>query len=135
MHLRITVDGAEQPDHLRSLREWLGHVAQLRGRVGTVERPPAPGTLGPVLDALMIALAPGGVAAALAPALVSWLRERRSDVTLRIGRRDGTTVEVTAARVRGLDAAELRAYVEQLARALRGDEGDDPPPDGRPGDD
>lgn len=126
MEVRVTVAGADAADQLRSLREWLGHTPELRGRVAAVEGPPLPGTLGPVLDAVAILLAPGGVAAALAPAVLSWLRDRRGEVTVRITRPDGSRVELSATRVAGLTGAELRTQAERLVHELEaaGDAGD-----------
>jgi hypothetical protein len=119
--VQLTVDTEDSADQLRSLRTWLLDAAELRGRVTAVESSPPPGTMGPALDALMVVLAPGGVAAAFVPALIAWIRQRRSDVTVRLTLPDGTSVEVTASQVRGADATELRAQVTALLKILRRD--------------
>ena len=113
--LTITVDGDAEP--LRGLRSWLGDEPELQGRLTARESTPRPGTLGPLLEALVVAVGPGGVAAALVTGLVSWLRQQRGDVTVRVERADGSSFEISAQRVKGLDAAGLREEVRILAEA------------------
>jgi hypothetical protein len=114
----LTAVGGQGADELRSLRAWLVDVDELRGRVDLVESPPVPRTLGPVFDALAVALGPGGAATALATAVFSWIRQRRGEVTLKITRPDGAAVEISAKRVRGMDDGSLRALLAEAARAL-----------------
>lgn len=106
-------------DDLRSLRAWLVEEDELRGHVEMVEQPPAPGRLGPGIDVLLVALAPGGAATALVAGLISWIRSRHGDIDV-TGERDGdrTTIHVSARRVRGLDADGLKDEITQLVRAL-----------------
>ncbi len=72
---------------------------------------------------LAIALAPGGVSAVLASAVIAWMRHRTGEVVCKLTRRDGTSVEVSAQRVRGTDMAEVRELVAELARTLEGGAG------------
>jgi hypothetical protein len=116
--VRLTVQGADPASHLRSLQEWLAEPIELRGRVRSLERPPAPGTLGPVLDSLLVALGPGGVAGALATAVIAWIRHRQGEVTVEVTRPDGGSVKVSASNVRGMTPAQLRAQVDQVSRVL-----------------
>jgi hypothetical protein len=111
----ITVGDA---DTLRGLRSWLVDEPALRGRVTTRESPPADGTLGPMLEALVVAVGPGGAAAALVTVLVTWLRQQRADVTVKVERPDGSSFEITATRVKGFDMAALRAEMERIAREI-----------------
>lgn len=120
--VRLSIDEGPGADELRSLQGWLGDVDEVRGRVDLVEGPPIPGSLGPVADGLLVALGPGGAVTALATALVAWIRQRRSEVTLKVTRSDGASFEVSAKRVRLLEGAELRALVNQLAAQLDPDE-------------
>lgn len=133
MEVRVSLDargGEGSAEDLRSLRRWLTDEPGLRGRVSAVHQPPAAGTLGPTLEAILVALSPESVASVLAVALVSWLHRRREKTTaqhgttLRVTRADGGSFEL---RADGLSAAELRVQVEQLASALV-------PPPGRDGD-
>jgi len=112
----VTVDaGQPSGDALRSLREWLSDADELRGRVRLRPGDPPTGTLGSLSDALVIA-AP--VAGALVPALVSWIRSRHTDVNVKIDRRDGVSIEVSAHRLRRLGADALAAEIERLVRAV-----------------
>ncbi|MFE5587624.1 hypothetical protein [Kitasatospora sp. NPDC056531] len=119
----LTAAGGQEADELRSLRTWLTDVDELRGRVTSVESPPVPGTLGPVLDALAVALGPGGAATALATAVISWIRQRRGEVTLKISRPDGASVEISGKRVQGLDDGTIRAVLADTIRILETAEG------------
>ena len=121
----VTVAGPDAFDQLRSLQEWLGDVDELRGRVGSRESAPERGTLGPVLDALAVALGPGGAATALATAVIAWLRSRRGEVRVKVTLPDDRSVELTARRIAGLDADALRQQVDQVAAML--DDGSDEP--------
>ncbi|WP_063832353.1 effector-associated constant component EACC1 [Streptomyces novaecaesareae] len=123
MDVTLTAAGGQEADELRSLRTWLTDVDELRGRVTSVESPPVPGTLGPVLDALAVALGPGGVATALATAVISWIRQRRGEVTLKISRPDGASVEISGKRVQGLDDRTIRALLADAIRILEAAEG------------
>jgi hypothetical protein len=129
----------ETTDELRSLRAWLVGEDELRGRVTMVEQPPRPGELGPVTDALLVALGQGGAATVLAAGLVSWLRSRHGDINITAERRgDQTKIQVSAKRVRGLDADGLRSEIDRLGHALSNglppgnDPGSPNPADGQP---
>lgn len=121
----MIVDGPDALDQLRSLQKWLGDVDELRGRLSVQQSPPEPGTLGPVLDALAVALGPGGAATAFATATIAWLRSRRADISIKVKLPEGRSVEFTAKRVAGLDGDALRQHVDQVA-AMLNDEGDGP---------
>lgn len=124
MDLGVGLEGdAASADELRSLRAWLLEEDELRGCVQTIERPPAPGRLGPILDALQIVADPA--AAVLAAALVAWVRSRVGAVRLVLTPKHGGKVEVDARKVRGLDADGLAELTERLTR-LVSSEGDPP---------
>lgn len=114
----VAVTGAGVADELRSLHEWLVAEEELRGRVRLVESPPPPGTLGSVPELLAVVLAPGGVAAVLASTVIAWMRHRTGEVACKLTRPDGTSVEISAQRVRGTDVAEVRELVAELAETL-----------------
>lgn len=114
MDFAVTTEGPKAGDHLRSLHEWLADAEELRGRVDGRERPPEAGTLGPVLEALAVALGPAGAATAFATGLVAWLRTRRGDVRIKVTVPDRGSVELTATRVAGLDADALRQQVAEV---------------------
>lgn len=120
MHAAVRADGPAAAEHLRSLDGWLAGTQELRGRVSRNEAPPPPGVLGPVLDALTVALAPG-TATAFATAVIAWLRSRRGEVRIRVTLSGDRSVELTARRVAGLDAEALQRQVAQLAALLAED--------------
>ncbi|GIJ75239.1 hypothetical protein Voc01_101560 [Virgisporangium ochraceum] len=110
-------------DDLRSIRGWLAGHDELRGRVDLRAAAAPADALGPLTDALVVA-AP--LAAAVVPALISWIRSRHTDISLTISRADGTSVELTAQRVRRLGADELRGEVDRIVRGLESAERTEP---------
>jgi hypothetical protein len=105
---------ASSEDLVRSLQTWLHGDGDLPVRL--MEAPPSPGELGAWTESLAVILAPGGAAAVLAGSLVSWLRRRRSDLTVKLRRVDGAEIEVSVTQLRRLDSAEL----SQVVGSLRG---------------
>ena len=118
MDAAVTAEGSDAADQLRSLHEWLTDVQELRGAVSVREEPPRPGTLGPVLDALAVALGPAGAATALATGVIAWLRTRRGEVRIKVTLTDGRSMELTATKVSNLDAAVLEQQVALVADML-----------------
>lgn len=121
--LRIRTDRG--PDELRSLYDWLRHEDALRGRVRPEDGPVAQGEMGGALDALVVAIGPGGVGAAavgaLVGALATWFPHRRSDLKITVTNESGRTVEVDGKRV---DVPVLVDVVERLLAADGGADGD-----------
>lgn len=116
--MTLNTDGPKAADQLRSLHAWLTDVDELRGRVGCKESPPEKGTLGPLLDALTVALGPGAAATALATAVIAWLRTRRSEIHIKVTLPDHPSLELSARNVADLDAAALRQQVTDVAVLL-----------------
>jgi hypothetical protein len=114
----VTAEGPDAADQLRSLHEWLADVQELRGTLSLSESPPPPGALGPVLDALSVALGPAGAATAFATTVIAWLRTRPGDVRIKVTLADGRSVELTAKNVSKLDAAALEQQVMHVATML-----------------
>lgn len=54
----------------------------------------------------------------LASTVIAWIRHRTSEVTYTVTRPDGTSVELTASRVRGTDLAGVGELVEQVACSI-----------------
>ncbi|GAA2734834.1 effector-associated constant component EACC1 [Streptomyces nogalater] len=118
-----TADGAGDiaaADETRSLLTWLTEEGGLRGRVTPQESPPVPGTLGPALDGLLVALGSGGAATGLATSLVAWIRSRRGAVTVKATRTDGACVEISAKLVGPMSPQELKTFVADTSRILDG---------------
>lgn len=118
MDVAVVAEGPDGEHQLRSLQDWLVDSQELRGRVDGVERPPETGTLGPVLDALSVALGPAGAVTALATGLIAWLRTRRGDVHIKVTLPDRSSLELTAQRVSGLDTDALQQQVTEIADLL-----------------
>ncbi|MFI6218082.1 hypothetical protein ACIBCD_39255 [Nocardia brasiliensis] len=114
--LLITSDG--EPDDLLQLLDWFRNDDALRGRVQPESPEFRDNQMGGLYDVLAVAVGVGGVAPALASSLSTWLTHRRSDITLKLTRADGTEIELDARRVSSSDA------VEELRKLL--DTPDDP---------
>jgi hypothetical protein len=114
----VRAEAPDADDQLRSLHGWLADLPELRGAVSTRQIPPPEGALGPVLDALAVALGPAGAVTAFATTLIAWLRTRRGDVRIKVTLADGRSAEVTAEKVAGLDAAALDKEVRRVAALL-----------------
>ncbi|MFD9903505.1 hypothetical protein [Streptomyces sp. NPDC059063] len=132
MEIRIIAPGAARDDDLRELRRRLTDVEELRGEIRSVAAEPPPGSLGTALEALVVNVLATSTVTALATVVVAWIRHRTSDTTVTLRRPDGTEVEVTAERVRRLDAAAVRTVVAELSRAAEepggNPDGGGPPP-------
>ncbi|MER7674101.1 hypothetical protein ABTY61_37360 [Kitasatospora sp. NPDC096128] len=117
MDVQLTLEGSPVVGELDSLRSWLAGVPELRGRTSPVERQVA-GTMGSVMEALAVALGPGGLATGLATALFAWIRQQRAEVTVKVTRPDGTTLDLSAKRVQGLTQEALRELLRDTVRML-----------------
>jgi len=113
----VTASDADGGD-LWSLRDSLTREPELRGRSRLLGGTPQHGTMGSVAEALSVALEPGGAVTACAAVIVTWLRLRAGSVRLHVTRADGSSVELTSARVRELDAQAVRQQVTDLTRFL-----------------
>jgi hypothetical protein len=114
----VRISGEGVSDDLRQLRIELICQAEWRGKVHPVEKPPEPGTLGPVLDALQVFVDPAAVSPFVA-ALVAWLRYRTSNIDLKVERTErGTTVTMSGKRLRRLDAAALTTEISKIVESL-----------------
>jgi hypothetical protein len=119
----ITITGTD-PDGLRSLRSWLAHEDELRGRVALSGQAPAPGSLGVLAEVLTVSLSSGGAISVLVASTMSWLRQRQhrrhsaSTATLKLHRADGASIEISAAALGAWSAAEVAAQVRLVATAL-----------------
>ncbi|MFI8516715.1 hypothetical protein ACIGEZ_02605 [Streptomyces sp. NPDC085481] len=121
MRTVITVHAeGEGADGAHELRRWLSAEPALRGRIraGADEAVPEPGAMGVGADALLALLAPGGVAAVFAGAVVAWAQTRRGSQTITITRPDGTEITIASDHVRGLDARQSADLARTLAAEL-----------------
>lgn len=122
MRVTLTVSGpgSGSGGAPNDLSRWLRRHPELRDRVALDPGPePVAGTMGAVGELVSLLLAPGGVSAALAAAVVAWLQNRRGTQTVTITMPDGTQVTVSSERVRGLTAEASGEVAERVAEALR----------------
>ncbi|MEU2062413.1 hypothetical protein [Streptomyces sp. NPDC013455] len=121
--MEITLS-ASDPDGGRvaatsELHRWLQRQPELRGRlVRQSATAPPPGTMGASGELVTLLLAPGGLTAALAAAVVAWLQNRRGDQVVTITLPDQTQVTVSSTKVRGLTAQATGDLAQRVAAAI-----------------
>ncbi|MFE5771147.1 hypothetical protein ACFQ7O_22600 [Streptomyces sp. NPDC056485] len=118
MESRVIIEGVDPAtvaSHLHSLSTWLGSEEELRGRIRLVEGRIEADELGGLPEALAVALSAGGAATVLAQALVEWVRQRTLDMTVKVVRANGESLEIQLSRVKAGDetVAELRRFIDQ----------------------
>ncbi|MFI9508043.1 hypothetical protein [Nocardia sp. NPDC052566] len=118
LNVTVAVTAEQAADELRSLDRELTDIDELRGHVRPAHAEPRPGELGALETALMVGLGQGGAATALAAVLIAWLRTRVGSVVVKLTKPDGAVLEVNAAQLRGLSAAEALAFTGRLAADL-----------------
>ncbi|HEV8558659.1 MAG TPA: hypothetical protein VGR06_20005 [Actinophytocola sp.] len=97
MEARLLIIGSDDAhDELGSLRRWLADEPEFRGRVRMQEAPVQFGQMGGLVEALSVAVASGGALTVLANSVSVWLRERRSTLTVKIVKPDGTVEDINA---------------------------------------
>ena len=116
MFIQIESDSA-QMDDLLSLQRYLQAESELRGRVEGRHISPGSGAMGTIIDALTITLGSGGATSVIF--LVStWLKQRTTDLTVKLSDRSGQTIEVQATRVKRMTTEELMSFVDDLQQKL-----------------
>ena len=93
-HIRVI--GGDAVVEFASLWEWLRSEPDLRGCVRVAPALPGEAEMGAVVDVLTVALGSGGAGAVLASSLNTWLRQRRSDVTITVSTPGRRTVQLEA---------------------------------------
>jgi hypothetical protein len=112
MDLAIISDGSAA--ELDDLREWLHHEPEFRAEITVVENRPRSGELGPITDALSIAVGSGGALTALATSLRAYFAQpKRADLRVTIRSGDGRSFVLDAKRVEHVEAL-LRTVVDQV---------------------
>jgi hypothetical protein len=114
----IELRGANVGAEARALRTWLLKIDDLEADIAVAPRRPSPEALGHVADALVVALAPGGVTAVLIGGIFGWLRHRTSDLSVSIRQPDGGQAEISAHRVQRLNAEELATAIALVVQQL-----------------
>ncbi|MGI5160572.1 effector-associated constant component EACC1 [Microbispora sp. CA-102843] len=114
--MRVRGGGRASGEQEKELAAYLDGREQLRGRVHLVDERRRSAGMSQSVASVLTELGPYAVV--FATALISWIRHRTSDTTVTVRRQDGAEFEVSAQRVRGLGAAQLRALVEQIAQVV-----------------
>ncbi|MEV4136699.1 hypothetical protein AB0J72_31550 [Dactylosporangium sp. NPDC049742] len=128
MDLQINI--VEGPENgLEDLLAWLRDESALRGRIRPVLTPADSGRMGGALEAVLIAVAGGGVAA-LFNAIGLYLSRVREVTTLELTHRSGDAVKISGP---GVTPADIDRAVEALRELDRRDGTDDQQPAGAAG--
>jgi hypothetical protein len=120
---RVTLSVTGGFDDAAALDAELDSEPDLRRHVRRVAADSPPGSLGGELPQLLVTLASGGLATALASVIVVWLRQRTGSITIRVTRADGSELELAAERVKKMDHETLRAQTDQLRALLWPEDG------------
>ncbi|GAA1612934.1 effector-associated constant component EACC1 [Kribbella karoonensis] len=83
MDVDIRIAGGSDDD-LGALRDWLSAEDELRGHIRTVDAPIGETELGSLPELLTVACGAGGAGTALATALITWLKTRRTSAKLTV---------------------------------------------------
>ena len=101
-------------DDLVSLRDSLRAEDGLRG-VEVVTDGATSESLGALTETLSVVLAPGGAAAVLSSVLITWIRQRRTKVSVHIKKPNGTEIKLNADRIKLADAHDLGQLAADVA--------------------
>lgn len=119
VRVSLRLDGGGNPpgSEVSDLSTALDSHPQLRGRTHlNTERHHASG-LNQTLTTLLVDLSPA-VLGAFTTILLTWIRHRTGTTRLTVRRPDGARIELSAQRVRSLNADQLTALSAQLTEAL-----------------
>ncbi len=108
----LRIENGSEED-LSTLVGLLNDYDELRGRVRPVRAVPRPGDMGAAIEAISIALVPGGAVTILASGVALWLRRRAPGRPGRLGLRlelpDGTKLHVDAQGIEDVEAVVAAA--------------------------
>ena len=108
---------SDRPDEtaalFASLARWLRFEEDLRGRTRLLQGKITNGEMGGLPEALAVALSAGGAASVLARAVVEWVKQCKSDVTVKAVRPNGESFEFDLRRV-----ADPESVITQLGTFL-----------------
>jgi hypothetical protein len=105
----VLVATPEEPQNVSDLLDWLWQEDELRRRVRRSETSPRPGEMGALAETLTVAVGGGGALTVLLASVSSWIRTRRSDVT----------VEITVGKKKiSIDAKRINADAESLQKLI-----------------
>ncbi len=110
--MQIELQAANDIDATGQLYDWLRREDRLRGRIHMAYADLPADAMGGIADTIAVAVGTGGMGTVAASAIVAWLSQRNSDLTVSVTRRpDGVTLKVEARQAKDPEA---------LLRALAG---------------
>ncbi|MGW3305822.1 effector-associated constant component EACC1 [Streptomyces sp. NPDC001073] len=110
-------DFEQAPDQLLALADWLRYEEGLRGKTQLEHAEVGSGEMGGLPQALVVAVSTGGTVTVLARSVVEWVKQRKSDVTVKAVSPTGESFEIDLRRVSDPDAVVSR-LCEFLSREL-----------------
>ncbi|MFE0105917.1 hypothetical protein [Streptomyces sp. NPDC059009] len=116
--MRLLVEDADlerASESLLALADWLRYEEDLRGKARLEHADVDSGQMGGLPEALVVAVSAGGSATVLARAVVEWVKQRKSDVTVKAVRPTGESFEIDLRRVSDPDAvvSEFCAFLSR----------------------
>ncbi|MFC5265818.1 hypothetical protein ACFPJ1_27210 [Kribbella qitaiheensis] len=115
--VRIHQSAGDADRELRSLLDWMRRERVPEVTVRRENPLPAEGEMGALSDALTV-LGPGGAGAAVAGAIMAWLRTRRPGLKLVVRRSDGDEYEICTSSTKHADQAVARFLDEALSSGV-----------------
>ncbi|MFI7551592.1 hypothetical protein ACIBQ2_17740 [Micromonospora sediminimaris] len=113
----------ETSPEMDDLYRFLHEDPALAGRLKRPVTVPPPGHLGVGSEVLIAVVSSGGVAAILSQALVQWVKNRRSVVTVTIETPAGERISINAENVPGAEQLVREAMTRSLS--IRSSDGED----------
>lgn len=116
----LTLGGSDPVSDYAALRSWLELDRELQPHVRLLPAQPLEGQLGAALGMIAVSLGSGGVGVTLARALIEFVRNRRSDMSVTVARAD-KFVSITASRV--VNPQAIEAVLQEINTLLRDTDG------------
>lgn len=89
-------DWPDSEDALLSLDSWLSREEEFRGAVRRELTALTASQMGGALEVLVISVGSGGALTVLVSSISTWLKERRSKISVEVTRPDGSTFSISA---------------------------------------
>lgn len=109
-----TAGGTAAQDELLDLYSWLLDEETFRAEPRLVESPPAPGTLGGAIDAVLYSVPPGVGIGAVARVWIAWLKTRRVKISVEV---EGNKIVLDG--MTGLTVEQAQSLIDESTRALQ----------------
>ncbi|MFG2351498.1 effector-associated constant component EACC1 [Streptomyces phaeochromogenes] len=101
-------DPERASEHLLALADWLRYEEDLRGKARLEHAEVASEQMGGLPQALVVAVSAGGTVTVLARSVVEWMKQRKSDVTVKAVKPTGESFEIDLRRVSDPDVVVIQ---------------------------